>query len=405
MRWISTTRSWNRMGLAVRLPYKKLLTHYALTPSSVCHVGGKASIKEVLDRIGLSDEMREKLFSRVQRRLRKNPERFLDPFHNAKVLPALDLLDELGMSSQDQSKLVTEFPRIFYLSTNLVHSKVLWLSERLHMSPGELKSLILGYPQLFDSSVKNKLRALLDLFESRGFSAPDLKSILLKVPWTVSLPVKGSWVNILDNHAKLGLSRELQVVSLRNAPLLLANEKFEESAQKMLWLKRDVSISKEIVVEKFAARQAGILYDSDLEEMKACYQVLQERRYSDQEICGLTCRDLRMLCTNPNSLRERLAFMHEVLDKKLNDPRYIRTSFERKLLPRMAYLVHKRLSVSNTTLKQLLSTNDEAFSVHTTQSSLQDFRVYWEWFTSMSKREKLRRIKSQCCSPDSEANT
>lgn len=361
---------------------------------------GNEGIGDVCVRLEICRERFHKLCKGVER-MRKAPREYLDPVRNGKIMPVLDVLDGLKMSKNEQCKLVAAFPRIFFLTKDLVSSKLRWLAERLEMSNEEVVKVVVGYPHFLDSSIDNKLEAMLDLFRANGFSTKQLKGVLVKSPWVMSLPVEGLWNTAFHALEKLKLTKDQQVVSLGKAPLLMNSEHEEETGSKILWLSKTVGVDPEVTVARFVVAQADILYGTALEEMKACYWVIKEFGYSVDEIKTLVQRDLHILSIRVGDLRERLDFIHNVVHKKLNDPRYLKMNFEDKLMTRVAFLIHKRDNFEELTLRVMWSSNHQNFVNAVALTSMEEYDEYCKWFKAFPKKEKLAKIMQERCSPHS----
>lgn len=390
------------MRSALRLHRRLFCTSLQAIPAGSAYdeVSSNPEIQNVLIRLDITPERFSKLCRGVER-IKKVPSQFLDPVQNPKILPTLDLLDGFEMNKSEQCKLVAAFPRIFFLTTDLVDSKLRWLSDRMGMDNEELKKVVVGYPHFLDSSIDNKLEAMLDIFQAQGFSVEDLKRVLLRSPWVMSLPVEGLWENAFQALEKLNLTRAQQVTSLAKAPLMMNSEHEQETGSKIIWLCEKVGIDQEMVVNRFVVAQADVLYGTSLEEMQACNRVVRKFGYSREERAQLVQRDLNTLGMRAGELREKLEFIHNVIHKKLNDPRHLWMNFEGKMMARVAYLIHKGRNIEGFTMKRMWSTNYPDFVNIIAETSLENYSEYCTWFEAFPKNEKIARIIQKRCSPES----
>mmetsp|Transcript_33415 Transcript_33415/g.56105 ORF Transcript_33415/g.56105 Transcript_33415/m.56105 type:complete len:796 (+) Transcript_33415:176-2563(+) len=290
------------------------------------------------------------------------------------------LVENLGFTSKDLTKIMGRREEIFSCSVDRAHSRCAFLRE-IGLKKEDVRKVVLSHPRVLEYRVERTMQNRIHFLKEVGVAEADIPKVVVRAPVIFACHVERTLkprVNYLINEVGVPATSIGAVIARH--PLILSHSVEEMMAPRVHFL-RDLGVSKEGVAKMVMKHPQILQYK--VESMLPRLQYLQSIGMSEDDIILCVSRLSQVFSLSVDtSLRPKFEYLKKELGGSVTTvtsyPAYFSLSLENRIKPRHRLLVKLKKTPSGPFPMKYLSLTDQDFADKVARVPLADYEAFRE---------------------------
>ena len=275
--------------------------------------------------------------------------------------PHVEYLEGLGVQRADMGSVLTRYPEVFGFKIEGTISTSTAYLVMLGVNPRRMGYVLTELPQILGMRVGNNIKRKVDFLKSFGLSQSDIAKMIETRPYVLGLDLAEQMRPVVDSLVELGVPQDAISRVITQFPDILSLDVRRKMEERMTWLTSDVGISADDVGGVIVKLPQILVINAT----KATAQVefLRQAGFSAQDIGSMVTNCPQLLAASiEKSLKPSLDYLVENMERKIEEviefPSYLLYNLEEIIRPRHEETKEKGVECS---LAWMLNCSDDVF--------------------------------------------
>lgn len=275
--------------------------------------------------------------------------------------PIVQYLEGLGIQREDMGSVLTRYPDVFGFKIEGTMSTSTAYLVMIGVNPRKIGSIFTQMPQIMGMRVGNNLKRKVDFLQGFGIPRPAIAKMIENRPVILGLSLEDQMRPAVDSLVEIGVGMDAVGRVIMLFPDILGLDVKAKLGEKLPWLTSKIGIKQEDVGEILMKLPQVLVINVAMGSARVEY--LKQAGLSHEDIASMVTKSPQLLAASiEQSLKPNLEYLVEKMKRSLEEvvefPAFLLYSLEARISPRYEEIAAKGLECS---LAWMFNCTDQVF--------------------------------------------